>query len=91
MIAERTPPMLSTGSVASLTCAGTCFWPCSSASSASGTVTRNTEPHAKDCSRNPETSGPSIATPPPSADHAAMERVRAGPDQSAVMSASVVG
>ena len=36
-------------------------------------------------------SGPSMATPPPRADQAAMERVRAGPDQSAVMSASVVG
>ena len=32
-----------------------------------------------------------MATPPPRADQAAMERVRAGPDQSAVMSASVVG
>ena len=52
---------------------------------------RKTEPQAKYSSSRPEMSGPSMATPPPSADHIAMERVRAGPDQSAVMSASVVG
>ena len=91
MTADRTPPRLSTRSVDSFTCAGTCFWPMYRARTAKGRVTRNTDPHAKYSSSNPETSGPSIATPPPSADHIAMERVRAGPDQSAVMSASVVG
>ena len=52
---------------------------------------RNTEPQAKYSSSRPEMSGPSIATPPPSADHIAIECVRAGPDQSAVMRARVVG
>src|SRR3954447_18590229 len=33
----------------------------------------------------------SRANPPPSADHSAIDFVRAGPDQSAVISASVVG
>ena len=54
-------------------------------------MTRNTEPHQKCSSRNPETSGPSAAIAPPSADHSAIDLVRAGPDQSAVISASVVG
>ena len=91
MIADRRPPALSTRSVVSLTCAGTCFRAMYNAMNARGRVTRNTEPHTKYSSRNPAMSGPSIATPPPSADHSAIERVRAWPDHSAVMSASVVG
>ena len=51
----------------------------------------NTEPQAKNSSSRPEISGPSMATPPPSADHIAIDRVRAGPDHRAVMSARVVG
>ena len=39
----------------------------------------------------PETSGPSAAIAPPMADHSAIDFVRPGPDQSAVISASVVG
>ena len=39
----------------------------------------------------PESSGPSAAMAPPSADHRAIDFVRAGPDHRAVISASVVG
>ena len=49
------------------------------ATTASGRVTRNTELHSKRSRRNPETSGPRAAMAPPSADHSAIERVRAGP------------
>ena len=54
-------------------------------------MTRNTEPHQKCSSSAPAISGPSAAIAPPSADQSAIERVRPGPDQSAVISASVVG
>ena len=91
MIAERTPPMLSTALSGLVDVGRHVRQAMYSASNASGMVTRKTEPHAKYSSRKPERSGPSIATPPPRADHIAMDRVRAGPDQSAVMSASVVG
>lgn len=62
-----------------------------SATSANGTVTRNTEPHSNDFSRAPDTSGPSDEIPPPIADHNAIAFVRPGPDQSAVINARVVG
>ena len=39
----------------------------------------------------PDASGPSAAIAAPSPDHSAIERVRAAPDQSAVINASVVG
>ena len=52
---------------------------------------RKTEPHSKCSSSAPESSGPSAAIAPPSADQSAIEFVRAGPDHSAVISASVVG
>ena len=58
---------------------------------ASGRVTRKTEPQSNCSSRAPEISGPSEAIAPPIADQRAIERVRAAPDQSAVISASVVG
>ena len=61
------------------------------ATAASGRVTRKTEPHQKCSSSAPATSGPSAATPPPIADQRAIDFVRPGPDQSAVISASVVG
>ncbi len=54
-------------------------------------MTRNTEPHGKTWSSEPDTSGPSTAEPVPSADHRAMALVRAGPDHSTVIRASVVG
>ena len=73
------PPRLSTGSVVSLTWLGTKRSAMTRATTASGSVTRKTEPHSKCSSRNPETSGPSAAMAPPSADHRAIERVRAGP------------
>ena len=41
---ERKPPMLSTGSVPSFTCAGTSFHAITIATTASGRVRRNTEP-----------------------------------------------
>ena len=62
-----------------------------SATTASGRVTRNTDPHQKCSSRNPETSGPSDEIAPPMADHSAIVRVRAGPLHSAAMRARVVG
>ena len=89
--ADIAPPTLSTGSVDSLTCAGTLRFAINRARIASGTVIANTEPQLKISRSRPETRGPSIATPPPRADHSAIERVRDAPDQSAVISASVVG
>ncbi len=86
------PPRLSTGSVVSLTCAGTKRSAASSASAASGSVTRKTEPQSKCSSSAPETSGPSAEIAPPMPDHSAIAFVRGGPDaHSAVISASVVG
>ena len=61
------------------------------ATTASGSVTRKTEPHSKLVSSAPERSGPSAAMAPPRADHSAIDFVRAGPDHSAVINASVVG
>ena len=52
---------------------------------------KKTEPQAKCSSRAPESSGPSEAIAPPIADHRAIDLVRAAPDHSAVISASVVG
>ena len=54
-------------------------------------MSRNTDPHQKCSSRIPEQSGPSAEIAPPIAAHSAIDFVRAGPDQSAVISASVVG
>ncbi len=62
-----------------------------SATTASGSVIRKTDPHSNSVSSAPATSGPSAAIAPPSADHSAIDFVRAGPDHSAVISASVVG
>ena len=58
---------------------------------ASGNVIRKTDPHQKCSSRRPENIGPRAATAPPIPDHSAIDFVRWGPDQSAVISASVVG
>ena len=52
---------------------------------------RNTEPHQKCRAAQPAVSGPSAEIAPPSADHSAIDFVRAGPDHSAVINASVVG
>ena len=70
---------------------GTFFQAMYNASSASGMVIRKTEPQLKYWSSSPARTGPSMAVPPPSADHRAIDRVRAGPDHSAVIRASVVG
>ena len=88
---DRMPPRLSTGSVASLTWAGPRSIAITSATTASGRVIRKTEPHQKCSSSKPDSSGPSAEIAPPSADHRAIDFVRAGPDHSAVISASVVG
>ncbi len=86
------PPRLSTGSVVSFTWAGTKRSAASSASSASGSVTRKTEPQSKCSSSAPETSGPSAEIAPPMPDHSAIAFVRGEPDaHSAVIRASVVG
>ena len=58
---------------------------------ASGRVSRNTEPHQKCSSRIPEHSGPSAEIAPPIAAHSAIAFVRDAPAQSAVISARVVG
>ena len=50
---------------------------------------RKTDPHQKCSSIKPEASGPRAEIAPPSADHSAIDRVRAGPDHKAVISASV--
>ena len=89
--AERIPPTLSTGSLVSLTCPGTKMIAIGSAIATSGSVTRKTDPQSK-CSRSaPEINGPRSAIPPPRADQSAIAFVRPGPDQSAVIRASVVG
>ena len=88
---ERTPPMLSTDSVVSFTCAGTNFSASSRATMESGRVSRNTEPHQKCSSRIPEQSGPSARSRRRSQPTARSRFVRAAPDHSAVISASVVG
>ena len=91
MTSDRIPPKLSTGSVVSLTWLGTKTIAITSATPTSGSVTRKTEPHQK-CSRS--SSGdqrPERRDPPPSADQSAIDFVRPGPDQSAVISARVVG
>ncbi len=88
---ERSPPRLSTGSVPSFTWLGTKRSAMTSAMPASGTVRRKTEPHQKCSRRIPAQSGPSALIAPPIAAQSAIERVRSGPAQSAVMSASVVG
>ena len=63
-----------------------------SATTASGSVMRNTELQSKPVSSAPASSGPSAAIAPPRPDHSAIERVRPGPGtHSAVISASVVG
>src|SRR5580765_5348910 len=62
------------------------------ATSASGKVKRNTDPHQKCSSRMPAQRGPSAAIAPPTPDQRAIAFVRPGPGvQSAVISASVVG
>ncbi len=76
---ERMPPRLSTGSVVSLTWEGTKRSAMNSATTASGSVIRKTEPQSKLVSRAPATSGPSDEIAPPSADQRAIDLVRAGP------------
>ena len=91
MTTDMIPPRLSTGSVASLTWAGTNTTAMASATAASGKVIRKTEPHQKCSSKMPEASGPSAEIAPPRADHNAIDRVRPGPDHRAVINARVVG
>ncbi len=74
--AESMPPRLSTGSVASFTWLGTNFRAMTSATTASGSVTRNTEPHQKYSRSAPAISGPRAEMPPPIADQS---RDRLGP------------
>src|SRR5215211_2205688 len=88
---ERMPPRLSTGSVVSLTWAGTNFAAITRATTASGSVIRKTDPHQKYCRKKPAITGPNAAIAPPVPDHSAIDFVRPGPDQSAVIKARVVG
>ena len=75
----------------SFTCAGTKRIAITSAISASGRVITKTEPQSNSVSSAPAASGPSDEIAAPSADQSAIEWVRAGPDQSAVINARVVG
>ncbi len=50
-----------------------------------------TDHQSKPSSSAPATSGPSAEMPPPRALQSAIDLVRSAPDQSAVISASVVG
>ncbi len=72
--AERMPPRLSTGSLASFDVGGHELrtGARTSTTTASGSVTRNTDPHQKCWSSAPATSGPSAEIAPPSADHNAI-------------------
>ena len=88
---ERMPPRWSTGSVVSFTWAGTKRQAQKRAIAASGAVTMKTDHQANPSKSAPASSGPSADMPPPSALHSAIDFVRSGPDQSAVISASVVG
>ena len=85
------PPRLSTGSVVSLTWLGTRTIASTSASTASGSVTRNTEFHSKCSISQPDSNDPSAATAPPTADQSAIAFVLAGPFHNAVINARVVG
>ena len=89
--ADRMPPRLSTEFVVSLTWLGTRRSAITRATTASGKVARKTEPHEKYCNRKPAINEPNEAMAPPRPDHSAIDLVRPGPDQSAVISASVVG
>src|SRR5208282_717783 len=89
--AESTPPRWSTGSRVSLTWLGTKTSAIVRATTTTGKVIRNTEPHQKCSSSQPDVGGPSKAIAPPIPDHSAIALVRAVPDHSAVISASVVG
>ena len=77
---DRMPPRLSTGSVVSLTCAGT------NRQAMNERDDRERQRHEEhrappEVARggSPRRSGPSAAIAPPSADHSAIDRVRAGP------------
>lgn len=89
--AARMPPRLSTGSVDSFAWAGTKITTSGIAMMISGIVMRNDAPHHRYSTMAPASSGPIAETAPPIADHSAMALVRAAPDHSAVIKASVVG
>ena len=82
---------MSTGPVVSLTWAGTKASDIAKATTASGKVIKNTDPHQNRSSNAPAISGPSTEMAPPRPDHKAIDRVRPGPDHRAVITASVVG
>jgi hypothetical protein len=88
---DKMPPRLSTGSVVSLTRLGTHMTANTMATTASGKVARNTEPHEKCSNRKPATNGPHAVMAPPRPDQSAIDLVRPDPDQSAVISASTEG
>ena len=76
----------------SLTWLGTKMSAITSATTTSGSVIRNTEPHQKLREQGAgDAAARATAMPPPSADHSAIDFVRPGPDHSAVIRARVVG
>jgi hypothetical protein len=88
---DKMPPMLSTGSVDSFTCAGMNFNAMTSATSATGITTRKTAFHGKRVKIRPEITGPQALIAPPVAAQSAIELVRAGPDHNAAINARQVG
>ena len=88
---ERIPPRWSTGSVVSFTWLGTTAAARARAPTASGAVSRNTEPHQAQVSSHPAAREATAIMAPPTADQRAIDRVRAGPSHRAVIRASVVG
>ena len=91
MTTEMIPPKLSTGSVASLMCAGTNSDGHHEGNDRERQREQEDGPPPEMLQQVPAASGPSAEMAPPKADHSAIDRVRAGPDHSAVINASVVG
>ncbi len=90
-MAEKMPPQWSTGSVVSLSLAGTLRITRTMATTAKGTATRNIQFHVVTIRSAPAISGESAERPAPRADHSAMAVVRRDPAQMAVIRARVVG
>jgi hypothetical protein len=90
-IRDKTPPILSTGVLVSLTCDGMNFIAIIRATMARGNVIRNTDPQLANVRRYPEIKGPRAAIAAPTPDHNAIARVRFGSDHKAAISARVVG
>ncbi len=88
---ERMPPRWSTGKRSSWECQGSTTRPMPRATTTSGRLMRNTDPHQKYSSSQPPMTGPTAAKPVPRPDHSAMAVMRGRPRYSAPMMDNVVG